>query len=170
MKILVLSDTHRDLRNALKVLEKIEDSITAVLFCGDHISDMRKIAEQYKEIMFFGVIGNCDHVSSGSTDKTVVLADKNIFLTHGHLYNVKGTIQNLCYKAMELSADIVVYGHTHSPYLLKQDNILYLNPGSITEPRSTDFPTYGIIDIEDGNVTGSIVQCFPHEHKTMKTL
>lgn len=170
MKILVLSDTHRNLNMAKKVLDKIGSSVETVLFCGDHISDMRKLAESYNELMFFGVIGNCDHVSSGSADKSVCIEEKNVLITHGHLYNVKSNMQNLAYKAMELSADIVVFGHTHCPFLLKQDGVLFLNPGSITEPRSTDFPTYGIIDIENGDVTGSIVQCFPEAYKTIKSI
>ena len=37
-----------------------------------------------------------------------------------------------------INADIVVFGHTHRPALMKKDRILWVNPGSVGQPRDGD--------------------------------
>lgn len=169
MKILVLSDTHGDLSYVTGVIDTIKNTVKTVLFCGDQINDMKKLKNKYPDVDFHGVVGNCDYQESGHVDKCVVVSGKNILITHGHVYQVKGGCQKLTRKAEEVSADICVYGHTHTPKMFEQSNILYLNPGSISEPRSTDYPTYGILDIDGDRVTASIVICDPVGYKTMMT-
>ncbi|MGO8762368.1 MAG: metallophosphoesterase family protein [Desulfobaccales bacterium] len=36
------------------------------------------------------------------------------------------------------NADIVVFGHTHRPALMKKDHALWVNPGSVGQPRDGD--------------------------------
>ena len=52
-------------------------------------------------------------------------------------------------------ADVVMFGHTHVPYLEKTDDLILLNPGSISKPRTrmSQFPTYTVMEIrEDGKI------------------
>lgn len=37
-----------------------------------------------------------------------------------------------------VDADIVVFGHTHRPALMKKDHVLWVNPGSVGQPRDGD--------------------------------
>ena len=61
--------------------------------------------------------------------------DLSIHLEHGHhldLYSGK--------------PNIIMSGHTHIPVLEKKDNIIYLNPGSITIPKGGFPRSYAIMD------------------------
>jgi len=58
------------------------------------------------------------------------LNDKNIILTHGHLYN-KDYLSNL-------DADIVFMGHSHIASIEKINNKLFINPGSVSKSRMGD--------------------------------
>ena len=59
---------------------------------------------------------------------------------------------------------MLVYGHEHIPYIKKNNDMTYINVGSISLPRDGNKPTYmlynnkkfTIYDI-DGNVIDSIV-------------
>lgn len=52
------------------------------------------------------------------------------------------------YKGEELGANIILFGHTHVPLILEEDNIRIMNPGSVSYPRGVDrIKTFGIIDI-----------------------
>ena len=71
-------------------------------------------------------------------------------MTHGHRYNVRFNYTSLYYKGLELKADIVLFGHTHVPLNIKENNLIIMNPGSPSLPRSQDRKkTFGIIEIGD---------------------
>ena len=38
---------------------------------------------------------------------------RKIFFTHGDLYGVKSSINNIYYRGRELGVDVVLFGHTH---------------------------------------------------------
>ena len=45
-----------------------------------------------------------------------------------------------------------MFGHTHRPDIIEEDNITLINPGSISYPRQADgIPTYIILEINDNN-------------------
>jgi len=69
LKILVMSDTHKNLENIRKVMEKHKD-IKNVFHLGDGRSDIDLIKEEYKDKTFFMVCGNCD---SGTTDPVTLI-------------------------------------------------------------------------------------------------
>lgn len=46
-------------------------------------------------------------------------------------------------EAVARGMDIVMFGHTHRPVIIVEDNITLINPGSISYPRQADgIPTY----------------------------
>ena len=53
-----------------------------------------------------------------------------------------------------MDTDVVMFGHTHVPYLEKTDDLILLNPGSISKPRQDNkIPTYTVMEIrEDGKI------------------
>ena len=59
------------------------------------------------------------------------LLGKRIFMTHGHLYGVKQGLHGLQFQVKDQPADLVLYGHTHCPQLVEEENCLYLCPGSM---------------------------------------
>jgi len=55
---------------------------------------------------------------------------------------------DLIYKAKELEVDIMIFGHTHRPFLKEVGGIVLLNPGSPTEPRFSP-PSFAEIVVDD---------------------
>ena len=54
-------------------------------------------------------------------------------------------------------ARVVVFGHSHIPWLDDEDGLLLLNPGSPTDRRRQPNHTFALLRAEDGEVTAEIV-------------
>lgn len=148
MRIAVVSDTHNYTRLLIKTL-KIMGKFDMLFHLGDHTSDGEKIAGELG-IDVVMVKGNCDPLSEYNEEEVIVLNGKKLFLTHGHKYNVSREYNSIYHKAMEIGADIVLFGHTHIPLSIEEDGIILMNPGSPKEPRTPDrIRTFGIIEIGD---------------------
>lgn len=149
MKILVISDTHGKIDEVLKIIKKME-KLQLIIHLGDYVEDGEGI-ERETGIKVELVRGNGDFLNKNyEEDRVLKVEGKRIFLTHGHIYRVKYGVTNLLYKAEELNADIVLFGHTHVPMIMEDSGILVMNPGSISFPRGYhNSKTYGIIDIQD---------------------
>lgn len=52
--------------------------------------------------------------------------------------------------------DILICGHTHTPYVRSSNNKLVMNVGSVAYPKDGDKATYGIIDIDEEKIEYSI--------------
>lgn len=156
MRILVLSDSHG---RASRLEEIIEAQSTAkhVFFLGDVLKDAEYLEELYPDRTFYKVSGNCDFYCDVPSHKSVTIAGKKIFYTHGHEYGVKSSYSHLLSYAKALSADIVLYGHTHIPNIRYEDGVYLVNPGSVGRGRENG-DTYAYIDIVDGDVFAATVK------------
>ncbi len=130
MRILVVSDTHGDIRNLTEAI-RTNSSAEVVIHCGDGADELEEAKKMFPNRMFISVRGNCDLFSQSPDTQSITLEGKRIFVTHGHLYNVKRDLLNLKFGAKEAQADIVIFGHTHIPLELFDDGVYYLNPGSL---------------------------------------
>lgn len=134
-KILIISDTHNINCYACDAIEAV-DRVDAIIHAGDYVRDARKLEEQYPMIPIYYVAGNNDIYSDAPKDLCCELFGKKFFITHGHYYSVKGEMQRdyptLVSAAKEKGADVVVFGHTHTPYLGYNGDMTVLNPGSPT--------------------------------------
>ncbi|MCF8011300.1 MAG: metallophosphoesterase [Clostridiales bacterium] len=153
MRVLVLSDTHGDLKNALYALQKEQYDI--ILHAGDFVRDAGELAAQVK-VPLYKVLGNCDVYDLGVEKQIIELEGKKILLIHGHQLKVKTTYQRLLYCAAEENADAVVFGHTHEPLNIEQDGILLFNPGSTSRPKHGQQSSYGIMEIKGDKIKGDI--------------
>lgn len=124
MKIAVISDTHG------RCVKDIFDDADAVIHLGDHFSD-----EIHTDLPIYRVKGNCD-ADIAPTEQILELCGRKIFITHGHLYGVKQSLNRLLYRAEELGADAALFGHTHIAFCENVGGILLLNPGSFARPRA----------------------------------
>lgn len=116
MKILILSDSHRSF---IKLNFKDYDYVIHAGDRGDSILN-------YPNLYY--VRGNCDIF--GPDEEKIKIDKYTIFITHGHLYNVKYKMDNLIYRGLEQKADIVIYGHTHIQEAFKEKKIWFINPGA----------------------------------------
>jgi putative phosphoesterase len=141
-----------------RVFEK-EKNVDLYIHLGD---GERDTAGFHNDIPFkehYCVRGNCDSGYT-PTEKFFSAAGKKLFITHGHLYDVKTGLERLTQRAVELKADIVLYGHTHEG-LETYDTarkIHFLNPGSISLPKHGKPPTYGVVEILGGKTVVSVVK------------
>lgn len=153
MLVSVISDTHRQIDGINEAIKAASD--TKILFhLGDNIDDIKIISGSYKG-KIVNVKGNCDYSASVPGERIEVVEGKKIFLTHGHNYDVKYDLIRLKYRAIEVGADIVLFGHTHQSLILQEQGIWFINPGSPSLPRD-NFKSIAIIDITSSEVTPSI--------------
>ena len=81
------------------------------------------------------VRGNCDY-DSGYPERLVVkLGDVIIAQTHGHLYGINFTWDRLDLWAQQEDADICLYGHLHAAAAWRNGKTVFINPGSVSQPR-----------------------------------
>lgn len=78
------------------------------------------------------VRGNNDWSKEYPLEKTLGIGGLKIFITHGHLYNVKYDYDRIIQKGKAINADAVFFGHTHETEEIYSDGMLLLNPGSVS--------------------------------------
>lgn len=144
-KVLIVSDSH-GLTKELEVLrERHLHEVDVMIHCGDS----QLMPDEEPITGYLTVMGNCDFGGYPLETMTEV-SNRKIFITHGHRYSVKTSLLNLKYKAEELGANIVCFGHSHVLGAEIIGGILFLNPGSIRLPRERMEKTYMILEfIED---------------------
>ncbi|MBB6448314.1 hypothetical protein HNR44_000263 [Geomicrobium halophilum] len=148
MKWLVVSDTHGD-REGLKMLrERHDGDVSAIFHCGDSelASDDPLLQSLYV------VTGNTDLRGEFPEEEEIQWGGVRIWMTHGHLYQVKSTNQVLQDKATEKNAQLVLHGHSHFAGAYEKDGIIYVNPGSLTLPKRPKQATYAIITVMDEQI------------------
>jgi putative phosphoesterase len=150
VRIVVCSDSHNNFHKLHQMAEQRKDA-HLFLHLGDGEREFEDLACLYPQKRFLSVRGNCDWASVAKSEDVVILNDKRIFFTHGHLYGVKRNTDRLLERAVELKADICCFGHTHTPLSLYRDGVYLLNPGSLSQPR-VGFPSYAVIDLTQAGV------------------
>jgi putative phosphoesterase len=160
MRILVLSDTHIP-RAAPGLPEILLDEIKKsdmVLHAGDFVDEevLDNILKLNKEL--HAVYGNMDSqaLRRRLKEKEVITAGKfRIGLIHGYgapkdlIQTVEGEFKNV---------DAIVFGHSHSAVNIEKDGILFLNPGSPTDTIFAKVNTYGILEVNEEGIKGTIVR------------
>ncbi|KAB3529615.1 metallophosphoesterase [Alkaliphilus pronyensis] len=142
--VLVMGDTHSQFE-ATEAINKHMKDVDLILHTGDNYKDINHIEGLYN-IKIIGVKGNCDWY--GKDEEIVLINDKKIFICHGHQYNVKTSLNNIFYKGKEINADVVIFGHTHVPYYIKEKDLIVLNPGSLSFPRNGYPKSFAILEID----------------------
>lgn len=158
MRILVVSDTHGDVR-PLRPALAASGPFAALLHAGDFITDLGPCAALagVAATHCHAVAGNCDYPLEQPAEAVVELGGVRILLTHGHHYGVKRDYSRLYYRAAELQCQAAVFGHSHVPVCLAEGGILLFNPGSPGAPRRPGAPgSYGILTVSAGRITGEL--------------
>ena len=150
LKILVVSDSHGRASLFDEVLCKEKEGLDFLFFLGDGEDDFFEVRERYLFLRVAAVRGNCDMFSSLNISDTITVGGKKIFYSHGHAFGVKGSEDGIIARARSVSADAVLYGHTHSPVVKTEDSLFIMNPGALKDGR------YGVITIENGEIRGSL--------------
>lgn len=89
------------------------------------------------------VRGNCDAAVDQMMLSFPILSDslvfpvgkRTVYATHGHVYHAEN-LPPLC------RGDVLLYGHTHVPVLQKTNDLVVLNPGSVSIPKGGSKASY----------------------------
>lgn len=151
-RILVFSDTHRNINLCIDVIERIPADM--IIHAGDVASDVVDLRSIFPDKEIIAVCGNNDFICSDPYDDIVEIDGVKIFITHGHKYHVKYEYDyhTLAEEAAEVKCDMAVFGHTHISYEGEIDGIKLLNPGSAR------MGSYGIIEIEDNEIRTCVIE------------
>ena len=160
MKILVISDTHGDKKRMEHVIASNGD-VDLIIHCGD--SELEATYFDNKGIQI--VRGNCDFDEHYPEERILELNKERFLVVHGHKHNVKNTLMPLFYRAKEAEATVVCFGHSHLLGAELQDGILFVNPGSLTNPRGRKEKSYALLEKND---TNWIVTFFNEENKEIE--
>ena len=152
MKILIVSDTHRQNGNFLEVV-KLHSPFDMVVHCGDVEGSEYTICEAAGCPVEM-VMGNNDFFSDLPREKEFHLGEYKVWLTHGHNYYVSMDNATIKKEAKARGVDIVMYGHTHRPVVEIEKDVIAINPGSMTYPRQEGRQsTYVIMEMDqDGKL------------------
>lgn len=146
MKILIVSDTHRKNDNYFSVLNMHKPDM--VIHCGDAEGAEYTICEAAACPVQI-VLGNNDFFSELPRELEFNIGEYKVWVTHGHNYYVSMGNENIKREAIERGVDIVMYGHTHKPVIDIDDEVIAINPGSLSYPRQEGHkPSYIIMELD----------------------
>ncbi len=150
--VVIVSDTHGN-RRAVEALDGIFAECDLIIHLGDTSDDGNKIRAKFPGKTYL-VNGNCDFAKLGEDELVLQVEDVKIFATHGHLYSAKHTLSKLAARAKELDCSVVLYGHTHRAEERSLDNIMLLNPGTLSR---YGLKSYGYLVINGDKAVFKIV-------------
>jgi len=155
LKLFVISDTHGNISEALRIIDENND-IDTIIHLGDMDKDAKAIsAHTDKDVI--GVRGNNESSYCLTPEYRILETEYgNILLAHGHREQVGIDLQRLVYRALEAECKAAFFGHTHTPLYEEIDGIYVLNPGSLALPLRQASGSYAIVDISKDEFKASI--------------
>ena len=152
MRVLVVSDSHGSNVNLNRALDEAGE-IDHLLHLGD-LEGSEHFIEAFVSCPYTLISGNNDYFSDIDREQELTLMGHRIFMTHGNRYGVYYNAEGVKEEGLRRGADIILFGHTHCPYIEQEEGLLVMNPGSISLPRQNGrIPTYVVMDLlEDGSV------------------
>lgn len=167
MKIVIVSDSHCN-NEALRYAIRQEQPFDLLIHAGDVQGNIDAILPvRFREYEVVCVRGNCDYGTSYPAEDLIPIRgegwQRNIYVCHGHGYSVRRDDSLLLEAARRQLADVVIYGHTHMPVCYETaDNILVINPGSVSEPRQADRKrSYAILQFDEGGEPAAAIKYIP---------
>ncbi len=151
MKILLLSDTHGNLKGLQRAVDQFGRNADLIVHCGDAPrGEAIWLKENCVNSAVVCVSGNCDILSNEFKEiEYLELCGHRIMVTHGHLFSAKFGLERLSYKASEEGADMVFFGHTHTQTDKTLGGVRLINPGSADKYMSA----CSVVELDEkGNV------------------
>lgn len=149
MKVLIVSDTHKKNGSFYDVLEIEKPDL--VIHCGDAEGseyEFREVADCPVEV----VLGNNDFFSDLPRELNLEIGPYSIWVVHGHNYYVSVEREMLKEEAVSRGVDIVFFGHTHRPIVDMDENVIVVNPGSLSYPRQDGHhPSYAVMELDEND-------------------
>jgi putative phosphoesterase len=158
MKVGVISDTHvpavvKELPSAIFDIFK---DVELILHAGDLV-ELSVLYELKAIAPVEAVAGNMDGIEIQKTlpaKKIVEIGRFRVGLIHGQ-GKVEGQMERI---RREFDAvDLIVFGHSHTPFWGRVGDVLFLNPGSPTDKRWAPYNSVAILEVGD-NMRAEIIR------------
>lgn len=152
MKLGVVADTHMPMRGHRlpKVLVEGLKGVDLIIHAGDFVAPA--VVDMLEELApVDGVMGNNDGEEifrRFGRKKLLELNGFRIGIVHGDGYG-RSTEEVAFRTFRDDRPDIVIFGHSHIPFLGTDRGLLMFNPGSPTDKRRQPRYSYGIIELGD---------------------
>ena len=130
----------------------------AVFHLGDCERDTQRLEKEFPDLPLYRVCGNCDREPVNPEVLQLTLDGVKFFLTHGHRYSVKYTLDALLNAAYFVGADMVLLGHTHHAMSETMQGLYVVNPGTAGVGPAC---TYACIETEDGEIRTAGIHAIP---------
>ena len=128
MRIAVFSDSHGEVEPMLRAVR--DHAPDLILHLGDHARDAEELQRELPAGDIRFVRGNCDWDSDAPDVLTPLAEGVRLFMTHGHRYSVKLTLESLANAAHFAGAPLALFGHTHEPEYRVMGDVTVFNPGA----------------------------------------
>ncbi|WP_147804965.1 metallophosphoesterase family protein [Alkalicoccus halolimnae] len=155
MRILVFGDTHMPKKGSSlpEELQKAFSSADLIIHTGDW--QTVEVYEKLKaDTSVIGVYGNGDEKQLQADLPAQVIMNEcgyRIAVVHGH--EGKGsTTEKRAENAFKGKADIILFGHSHIPYLRYHGKSLLLNPGSATDRRRSPYFSFAWLRLSEEGI------------------
>ena len=171
MRLLVLSDTHGLVQQAMEVyrIEEEKAHIDAIVHLGDLKSDAKALSTRLG-VPVSNVPGNCDGSASREDEAVLKTPWGNILLAHGHLEDVDYGLEKLSWRAGEMECKAAFFGHTHRPLYRWEHGMYFLNPGSLTRPRGGNEGSYAAAEATPDGFSATVLFYTPRPKVTSGVL
>ncbi|HEY0827232.1 MAG TPA: metallophosphoesterase family protein [Bacilli bacterium] len=151
MRLGVVSDTHmyNYAQQLPKALVKGLQGVELIIHAGDWVGvNIATLFEQIAPVE--GVAGNNDGeeiIQRFGRKKLLTLSGFKIGLVHGDGY--KKTTEMRAFDAFHKDKpDMILFGHSHTPFAEYHQGVFMFNPGSPTDKRKEPQYSYGIVDLD----------------------
>ena len=148
----ILSDNHSDW--PLHIAESLA-GVDAIIHAGD-IGPYRLVLDMEAIAPTTAVLGNTDGDMPINESAVVMLDGKKFFVQHIVVpHRLQASLRE---RLKRIEPDVVVFGHTHMPFCETIGGILFLNPGSVTQPRGDYRPSMVRLTIDHGKITPKFIE------------
>lgn len=143
-KWILISDNHTEQGILYDVLQHHKDVDVAI-----HLGDSEFSYDDTELSQFYRVKGNTDFYPEFPNEEVVQANGVRAFCTHGHLYSVNRSRMQLAEQAKAHECQFAFYGHTHVAKHETIGGVHVVNPGSISQSRSSIEESYVELIIDE---------------------
>ena len=148
----ILSDNHSDWPP--HIAESLA-GVDAIIHAGD-IGPYKLVLDMEAIAPTTVVLGNTDGDMPINESAVVTLDGKKFFVQH--IVDPLRLQAMLRERLKRIEPDVVVFGHTHMPFCETLGGVLFLNPGSVTQPRGDYRPSMVRLTIDDDKITLKFIE------------
>ena len=148
----ILSDNHSDWPP--HIAESLA-GVDAIIHAGD-IGPYKLVLDMEAIAPTTAVLGNTDGDMPINESAVVTLDGKKFFVQHiVDPHRLQATLRE---RLKRIEPDVVVFGHTHMPFCETLGGVLFLNPGSVTQPRGDYRPSMVHLSIDRDKITHKFIE------------